>query len=104
VNTIMNLRVRYNVGKFLCRCTTSGFSRRPQLQEVSQSVNVYLFIIYLWSLVTLSTLPHLWFLTMQLMLILVYLMTSIHVQFTQGHFLIYHDLYNVVVSIYSWFI
>jgi hypothetical protein len=34
MNTVMNLRVRYNVGKFLGRCTTGGFSRRAQLHEV----------------------------------------------------------------------
>jgi hypothetical protein len=31
VNTVMNLRVPYNVGKFLSSCTTGGFSRRAQL-------------------------------------------------------------------------
>jgi hypothetical protein len=35
MNTIMNLRVLYNVGKFLSTCTTGGFSRRAQLHEVS---------------------------------------------------------------------
>jgi hypothetical protein len=35
VNTVMNLRVPYNVGKFLISCTTGGFSRRAQLHEVS---------------------------------------------------------------------
>jgi hypothetical protein len=28
VNTVMNLRVPYNAGKFLNSCTTGGFSRR----------------------------------------------------------------------------
>jgi hypothetical protein len=28
VNTVMNLRVPKNVGKFLNSCTTGGFSRR----------------------------------------------------------------------------
>jgi hypothetical protein len=28
VNTVMNLRVPLNIGKFLSSCTTSGFSRR----------------------------------------------------------------------------
>jgi hypothetical protein len=35
VNTVMNLRVLQNVGKFLSTCTTGGFSRRSQLHEVS---------------------------------------------------------------------
>jgi hypothetical protein len=35
VNTIMNLRVPQNVGKFLSSCTTGGFSRRAQLHGVS---------------------------------------------------------------------
>jgi hypothetical protein len=35
VNTVMNLRVPYNVGKFLSRCTIGGFSRRAQLCGVS---------------------------------------------------------------------
>jgi hypothetical protein len=34
VNTVMNLRVPKNVGKFLSRCTIGGFSRRAQLREV----------------------------------------------------------------------
>jgi hypothetical protein len=34
VNTVMNLRVPQNVGKFLSSCTTGGFSRRAQLHEV----------------------------------------------------------------------
>jgi hypothetical protein len=37
VNTAMNLRVPYNVGKFLSSCTTGGFSRRTQLYAVSFS-------------------------------------------------------------------
>jgi hypothetical protein len=32
---IMNLRVPYNVGKFLSSCTIGGFSRRAQLHEYS---------------------------------------------------------------------
>jgi hypothetical protein len=35
VNTVMNLRVPLNVGKFLSSCTTGGFSRRAQFREVS---------------------------------------------------------------------
>jgi hypothetical protein len=31
VNTVMNLLVPYNDGKFLSSCTTGGFSRRTQL-------------------------------------------------------------------------
>jgi hypothetical protein len=33
-NTVMNLRVPYNVGKFLSSCVTGGFSIRAQLHEV----------------------------------------------------------------------
>jgi hypothetical protein len=35
VNTVMNLRVPQNVGKFLSCCADGGFSRRGQLQGVS---------------------------------------------------------------------
>jgi hypothetical protein len=35
VNTIMNLRVPENVGKFLSSCATGGSSRRAQLHGVS---------------------------------------------------------------------
>jgi hypothetical protein len=35
VNTVTNLRVPYNAGKFLSSCTTGGFSRRCQLRTVS---------------------------------------------------------------------
>jgi hypothetical protein len=34
VNTVINLRVKYNVGKFSSSCTTGGFSRRAQLHQV----------------------------------------------------------------------
>jgi hypothetical protein len=34
VNTVMNLRVSQNAGKFLSSYTTCGFSRRAQLHEV----------------------------------------------------------------------
>jgi hypothetical protein len=37
VNTVMNLRVPQNVGKFLSSCATSGFSRRAQLPGVLSS-------------------------------------------------------------------
>jgi hypothetical protein len=33
VNTVMNLRVPENVGKFLSGCTIGGCSRRPQLRK-----------------------------------------------------------------------
>jgi hypothetical protein len=33
VNTVMNLRVPYNSGKFLSGCTIGGFSIRAQLRE-----------------------------------------------------------------------
>jgi hypothetical protein len=36
VNTVMNLRIPQNVGMFLNSCTTVGFSKRVQLQGVSQ--------------------------------------------------------------------
>jgi hypothetical protein len=35
VGRVMNLRVPYNVGKFLSTCMTGSFSRRPQLHGVS---------------------------------------------------------------------
>jgi hypothetical protein len=35
VNTVMNLRVPQNFGKFLSICTSGGFSRRAQVHEVS---------------------------------------------------------------------
>jgi hypothetical protein len=35
VNTVMNIRVPSNVGKFLSSCATGGFSRWPQLHGVS---------------------------------------------------------------------
>jgi hypothetical protein len=35
MNTVLNLRVPYIVGKFLRSCTTGCFSRRAQLHEVS---------------------------------------------------------------------
>jgi hypothetical protein len=35
VNTVMKLRVPWNVRKFLSSCTNGGFSRRAQLYEVS---------------------------------------------------------------------
>jgi hypothetical protein len=34
VNTVMNLRVPYNVWKFLSRWATGGFSKRTQLRGV----------------------------------------------------------------------
>jgi hypothetical protein len=37
VNTVMNLRVLYNVEKFLSSCATGGFSRRTQLHGVTRS-------------------------------------------------------------------
>jgi uncharacterized protein YjcR len=33
VNTVMNLRVPFNVGNFLSGCTIDSFSRRAQLHE-----------------------------------------------------------------------
>jgi hypothetical protein len=34
VNTVMNLRVPQNVGKFLNSCMTGGLSRRAQFMEL----------------------------------------------------------------------
>jgi hypothetical protein len=34
VNTVMNLRVPQNVGKFLNRCTSDGFSRELSSMEL----------------------------------------------------------------------
>jgi hypothetical protein len=33
VNTVMNLRIPYNAGKFLSSCTIGGLSRRAQLHK-----------------------------------------------------------------------
>jgi hypothetical protein len=33
MNTVMNLRVPLNAGKFLSGCTIGGFSRRAQLRK-----------------------------------------------------------------------
>jgi hypothetical protein len=33
VNTVINLRVPYNAGKFLSSCTIGSFSRRAQLRK-----------------------------------------------------------------------
>jgi hypothetical protein len=38
VNTVMELPVRINTGKFLSRCTIHGLSRKPQLYEVTFTV------------------------------------------------------------------
>jgi hypothetical protein len=35
VNILMNFRVSLNTGKFLNRCATGGFSRRPRFHEIS---------------------------------------------------------------------
>jgi hypothetical protein len=35
VNTVMNLQVLQNVGKFLSNCAIDGFSRRTQLLGVN---------------------------------------------------------------------
>jgi hypothetical protein len=35
VNMVMNFQVPLNVGKFLSKCTTGGFSRRAHLHGVS---------------------------------------------------------------------
>jgi hypothetical protein len=46
VNTVMNLRVPYNAGKFLNSCTTGNFSRKAQLHEFSYMNQ----IIQIWKL------------------------------------------------------
>jgi hypothetical protein len=33
VNTVMNIRVPYNAGKFLSSCTTGSFSKRAQISK-----------------------------------------------------------------------
>jgi hypothetical protein len=45
VNTVMNLRVPQNVGKFLNSCTTGGFTRKVRL--VSQLVSSMFYTIYI---------------------------------------------------------
>jgi hypothetical protein len=37
VNTVMNVRVPQNAGKFSSSCTTGDFSRRAELHEVSHT-------------------------------------------------------------------
>jgi hypothetical protein len=39
VNTVMNIRVPKNAGKFLSNCTTGVVLRRARLRELSQSVS-----------------------------------------------------------------
>jgi hypothetical protein len=46
VNTIMNLGVPQNAGKFLNTCTTGGFSRKAQLHEVSYMIHFSFYCIY----------------------------------------------------------
>jgi hypothetical protein len=43
VNTVMNLLVPQNIGKFFSSCATGGFSRRSQLHEVSSFISPYAF-------------------------------------------------------------
>jgi hypothetical protein len=46
VNTVMNLQVSLNAGKFLSSCTIGGFSRRAHLHEaVCMCAYIY---IYIW--------------------------------------------------------
>jgi hypothetical protein len=45
VNTIMNIQVQTNFGKFFSGCTTDDFSRRAQLHDIINGVlNLCLFI------------------------------------------------------------
>jgi hypothetical protein len=46
VNTVMNLLVPYNAGKFLSSCTSGSFSRRAQLHEVT-----WLWHLIFWSFI-----------------------------------------------------
>jgi hypothetical protein len=39
MNTVVNLQVPQNVGKFLSSCTTGIFSRRAQVHVVSENLN-----------------------------------------------------------------
>jgi hypothetical protein len=44
VNAVMNLQIPLNTGQFLSSCTTSDFSRRTQLHEVSYcSVKIFFY-------------------------------------------------------------
>jgi ABC-type uncharacterized transport system permease subunit len=43
VNTVMILLISLNAGKFLSSYATGGFSRRPQLHEVSMIVKRVIF-------------------------------------------------------------
>jgi hypothetical protein len=45
VNTVINLRVPWSVGKFLSSCTTRDFSRRAQLHEVNLVSYVIVWIL-----------------------------------------------------------
>jgi hypothetical protein len=45
VNTVMNLRVPYNVGKLLSRCETGSFSRWTWLHGVSYTIQYIQFLI-----------------------------------------------------------
>jgi hypothetical protein len=40
VNTVMNLRAPWNIGKFLSSCTIGGFSRRAQLLLVKEDIKI----------------------------------------------------------------
>jgi hypothetical protein len=51
VDTVTNLWVPYNVGKFLSSCTTGGFSRRSQLHG---ELSVYIKSAIFWAVVSCS--------------------------------------------------
>jgi hypothetical protein len=42
VNTVMNFRIPWNVGKFLSSCTTGGFSEGLRSMELDKSDNTVL--------------------------------------------------------------
>jgi hypothetical protein len=44
VNTVMNLRVPQNAGKFLSGCTIGGFSRRTQLRKMMMMIIIIITI------------------------------------------------------------
>jgi hypothetical protein len=51
VNSIINTRAAYNVGKFLSNCTTGSFSRRAQLNVVSYETLNFITIFHKPSLI-----------------------------------------------------
>jgi hypothetical protein len=52
-NTVMNLRVPQNAGKFLSSCTVGSLSRRAQLHESIHVTSVYIIIILIMIILSL---------------------------------------------------